>query len=157
MATAFNTFDQYAPRAYEGLIHDLSMADVTTRLAGGGDIGYGLGVTHSNEYTAKVPTAFSEKPDGITSRETVKDNPAGDSPTPVYEQDTEMSVVRSGRVWVRPTVAVAIKDPVHVVPNSGEITNTDASSTNPQLPNAEFRTATSAADELALVQLNGTP
>lgn len=153
MSTAFDTFNQYALGQYPGQLEDRSHADVVTRLASGSDIGYGLAVIDTGYKTAELPTG-SEVSNGITVRETVRDNPAGDNPTPVYPQDHEMSVVRVGRIWVTTVDGAAAGDDVYVVPATGALTNVAGATPNIQLPNAKFKTA-AAAGELALVQLDG--
>lgn len=154
MGTAHDTFDQYAIGHYEGQIEDRSLADVVSRLAKGSDIGYGLATIDINNREARLPTG-SEVSNSITVRETVRDNPAGSNPTPVYPQDTEMSNIRVGRIWVTTVDGAAFGDDVYVVPDTGELTNDPASGTNIQFPNAAFK-SDAAAGELALVQLNGT-
>jgi hypothetical protein len=153
MATAFDTFDQYAFGHYPGQIEDRGMADVVSRVAAGSDIGYGLGVIDTGIRDAKLPTG-SEVSTGITVRESMLDTPAGDNPTPVYKQDHEMSVIRVGRVWVSTVDGAAIGEQVYVVPATGALTNTDNSATNIALPGAVFKSA-AAAGEMAIVQLNG--
>lgn len=153
MATAFDTFDQYSFGHFEGQIEDRSLADVVSRAAEGSDIGYGLAVIDTSIRSAKLPTG-SEVSTGITARESVRDNAAGDNPDPVYPQDHEMSVVRVGRIWVATVDGASFGDDVYVVPDTGELTNTDDGGTNIQLPNAAFKSAASAGG-IALVQLDG--
>lgn len=153
MATAFDTFNQYAFGNYAGQLEDRSMADVVSRLASGSDIGYGLAVIDTGERTAELPTG-SEVSNGITLREVVRDNAAGDNPTPVYAEDHEMSVVRVGRVWVATDGGSAIGEQVYVIPATGELTNVEGATPNIAMPGATFKTV-AAAGELALVQLNG--
>ena len=153
MGTAFDTFDQYAFGQFDGQIEDRGLADVVSRIASGSDIGYGLGVIDDGQRSAKLPTG-SEVSTGITVRETVRDNAAGDNPTVVYPEGHTMSVIRVGRVWTTTTDGAAIGDSVYVVPSTGVITNTDSGGTNIQLPNAAFKSAASAGGR-ALIQLNG--
>lgn len=122
MATAFDTFNQYAFGQYPGQLEDRSMADVVSRLASGSDIGYGLAVSDTGYRTAKLPT-ITDILSGITVRESVRDNAAGDNPAPVYPEDTEMSVVRVGRVWVTTTDGAVVGQPVYATPATGVITN----------------------------------
>ena len=153
MATAFDTFDQYALGHYDGQIEDRSHADVVSWLATGSAIGYGLAVHYTGDKEAALPTD-SEASNGITVRETVRDNAAGDNPDVEYDQDTEMSVLRVGRVWVTVDSGAAVGDTVYVVPDTGRISNTDDSGTNIEFVGASFLTAASAGDR-ALIQLNG--
>ena len=151
MATAFDTFNQYADQAYPGQIADLGMADIVTRVASGSDIGYGLGAIDNGEGSAALPTG-SEVSNGITVRESMRDNNASDEA--IYPQDHEMSVMRVGRIFITTVDGAAVGDSVYVVPSSGAITNTDDTGTNIQLPNAAFKSAASAGG-IALVQLDG--
>lgn len=153
MATAFDTFDQYALGHYPGHMEDRGMADVVSRLAVGSDIGYGLAVKDIDNRSAELPTG-SEVSSGITLREDVRDNPAGDNPTAVYPEDHEMSVIRVGRVWVTTVDGAVAGEDVYVVPATGALTNTDDTGTNIQLPGATFKTDADAGG-IALVQLNG--
>lgn len=153
MATAFDTFDQYAFGHYPGQIEDRSMADVVSRVASGSAIGYGLGVIDTGIRDAALPTG-TDVSTGITVRESMRDNPAGDNPVAVYPQDHEMSVIRVGRVWVSTVDGAAIGEQVYVVPATGALTNDAATGTNIALAGAVFKSA-AAAGGMALVQLNG--
>jgi len=154
MATAFDTFNQYVDRAFNGQIEDRAMADVVSRVAEGSAIGFGLGVIDTGPRSAKLPTS-TEASNGITVRETVRDNQSGDNPTVEYEQGDGMSVIRVGRVWATSDAGAAVGDSVYVIPSTGVLTNDAAGGTNIQLSNAAFK-STAAAGELALVQLNGS-
>lgn len=154
MATAFDTFDQYAFGHFDGQIEDRGHADVVSRIASGGDIGYGLGVIDNGQRSAAIPTG-SEVSTGITVRETVRDNAAGDNPTVVYPEGHAMSVIRVGRVWATTVDGAAVGDDVYVVPDTGELTNEAGATPNIQLPNAAWKSA-AGAGERALVQLNGS-
>ncbi len=151
MATAFDTFNQYASLAYPGQIEDRSMADVVSRLASGSDIGYGLAVTDNGTRSAALPTGALVST-GITVRESLRDNGAGDNPTPVYPEDHEMSVIRAGRIWATTVDGAAVGEPVYVVPTTGALTN--VTTNNIAMPGATFKSAAAAGD-VALVQLNG--
>lgn len=122
MGTAFNSFDQYALGHYDGQVEDRSLADIVSRVASGGDIGYGVAVADNSVRSARIVTGY-DVPSGITVRETVRDNPVGDDPTPVYSQDHEMSVLRVGRIWVTTKNGAADGHPVYAVPDTGELTD----------------------------------
>lgn len=122
MATAFDTFDQYADTAYPGQLADRGHADVVSRIATDSDIGYGLAVREIDQRSAALPTG-SEVSHGVTLRETVRDNPAGDNPTPIYPEGETMSVLRVGRVYVETADGAAVDDPAYVVPSTGVLTN----------------------------------
>ena len=151
MANAFEDFPQYGFGQFDGQIEDRSMADVVSRIASGGAIGFGVGVIDTDQRTAKLPTG-AEVSTGITVRETVRDN---DGNTPgQYEEGEAMSVIRVGRVWVTTVDGSAHGDNVYVVPDTGALTNTASGGTNIQLPNATWKSAANAGGR-ALVQLNG--
>lgn len=153
MATAFDNFDQYADVAYEGQVADRGNVDIVSRVANGSDINYGRAVRDIDQRSARLPTG-SEVSHGVTVRETVRDNPAGDNPTPLYPQGEAMSVMREGRMYATTVDGAAVNDSVYVVPDTGELTNTDSSGTNIQLSGAAWKSAASAGG-IALVQLNG--
>ena len=153
MATAFDNFDQYADLAYEGQVADRGNVDIVSRVANGSDINYGRAVRDIDQRAARLPTG-SEVSHGITVRETVRDNPAGDNPTPVYPQGEAMSVMREGRMYVATVDGAAVNDSVYVVPDTGELTNDAAGGTNIQLAGAAWKSAANAGG-IALVQLNG--
>lgn len=152
MGKAFDTFDQYAFGHYPGQIEDLSLSDVVTRRALGSDIGFGLAVADDNRYSASLLDDEYTVPTGITVRESVRDNAAGDNPTTLYPEDTEMSVLRVGRIWVSVADGAVAEAAVYVDPADGSIVSTSGGNT--QFPNAKFKTDASAG-ELALVQLDG--
>lgn len=153
MATAFDTFSQYGFGHYAGQIEDLGLSDIVSRSAGSGDIGYGLAVIDVDQRTAKLPSG-AEVANGISIRESVRDNAAGDNPVPGYPEDHEMSVLRVGRIWVTTAAAAAPGGAVYVTPTTGVITSDPAAGVNIQLPNAAFK-STAGAGEIALVQLDG--
>lgn len=152
MGTAFDTFNQYAFGHYPGQIEDRAGAEIVTKLAIQSDIGFGLAVADIDYRSAALVDSEYTDPTGITVRETVRDNEAGNNPTTVYEEDTEMSVMRRGRIWVAVSDGAAAEDPVYVDPADGTIKS--GSTGNTQFPNATFKTSASAG-ELALVQLDG--
>lgn len=145
---AFDTFNQYAFGNYAGQIEDRNHADVVSRLAIGGAIGYGLAVTDTGERSAQLPGS-TDIPYGITVRETIRDNPAGDNPTPEYPEDHEMSVIRVGRIHVTTTDGSAVGEPVYVTPSTGVITN-DPSGSLQATPDAN-NTGDGTAGSLAVV------
>lgn len=153
MATAFDTFNQYATQAYEGQLADRSLADIVSRVADSSDIDAGLAVVDTGERTAALVTA-SLVPTGIQIRMFADENKDAANPQSYTPEGHEMSVARVGRVWVRTVDGASVGDDVYVVPGDSTLTNTDNAGANTQFPNATFKTS-AAAGELALVQLNG--
>ncbi|MHA7916007.1 structural cement protein Gp24 [Alloalcanivorax xenomutans] len=150
MGQAFDTFNQYAFGHYEGQIEDRNLADVVTRLiVDTGGVGYGRAVCDIDDRSAEVAKA-GLIPNGITVRETVRDNNAEDQPG--YPGAHEASVIRVGRIWVKAPGAAA-KGTVYVTPDTGEIT---AASGGGALTFAGAKFLTDAGEgDMALVQLNG--
>jgi len=122
MATAFDNFSQYADAAYVGQLADRGHADVVSRIANGSDIYYGRAVRDIDARSARLPTG-PEVSHGVTVRETVRDNPTGDNPTPLYPQGEAMSVLREGRIYVATVDGAAVNDRAYVVPDTGGLTN----------------------------------
>jgi hypothetical protein len=161
MATAIDTFGQYAGKAYEGQINDLSMADVTTGVADvvipfaralvsgsaakrdalpGAGVGFFLGISVAK--TVGVSTSY------VTGQGQGSTNLPGS-----YRVGEETSRVSHGRIWVK-TLGGATKDQqVYAVPLTGELTNASTAG-NHLLPGCFFLTS-AAAGELALIQVKG--
>jgi hypothetical protein len=150
MGKAFDTFNQYADKALPGQVHDLSLADIVSRAANGGDIGYGLAVADLDIYNAKQVDDEYDVPTGITVRESVRDN--GTDDVPVYPEYHEMSVMRVGRIWVTVADGCVAEEQAYVDPDTGGLVSSSAG--NILFTNAKFKT-TATAGNVALVQLGG--
>lgn len=159
MATAFDTFDQYAGKAYEGQVNDLSMADITSGVADvvipfaravvsgsaakrdalpGAGAGFFLGI--SIRKTVGVSSSY------VTGQGNGSANVVGS-----YRIGEETSRVSHGRVWVKTVDGATIGAQVYAKPVTGELTNA-ATAGNHLLPGCTFLTA-AAADGLALMQV----
>lgn len=159
MGVAIDTFGQYAGKAYEGQINDLSMADVTSAVASVA-IPFGRAVvSDAADRSGKLPAAGAgfflgisvRKPVGVSS--SYLTGQVSDSGNAVggYRAGEEVSLVAHGRIWVK-TLAGAVKGAkVYALPNTGEITNA-ATAGNHELVGCTFLTA-AAAGELVLVQV----
>lgn len=158
MGIAIDTFTQYAGKAYEGQINDLSMADVTTAVASVA-IPFGrVVVSDTADRSGKLPAASAGFFLGISVRKPVGvsgsylTGQVSDSGNAVggYRAGEEVSLLAHGRIWVK-TLAGAVKGAqVYALP-TGEITNA-ATAGNHVLAGCTFLTA-AAAGELVLVQI----
>lgn len=157
MAVAFDTFNQYAGIAYEGMINDLSMADLETFVPELTAIPFGRGVVPSvAAKSARLPAATAALFLGISVFSPVMVSgayPGNGNPVGAYPIGRESTLVSYGRVWVKTVAGATRGQPVYMVPTTGEITN--AATTGYHLiPGARFLTDASA-NGLAVVQLQG--
>lgn len=160
MATAIDTFGQYAGKAFEGQIEDLSMADITTSV-GSVAIPFARAVfSGAGEKQGVLPGAAAGFFLGVSVRKTVgvsssyvtgsASNPANGNAVGSYRIGEEVSQVSHGRIWVR-TVDGAVKDQqAYAKPLTGEFTN--VASGNHLLPGCFFR-STAAAGEIVRLQV----
>lgn len=159
MATAFDTFGQYAGKAYEGQINDLSMADVTTTVATVAIPFARAVVSAPAAKQGQLPGAAAGFFLGISVRKTAgvsgsyMTGQGNDSGNIVggYRINEEVSLVSHGRIWVRTVDGSVAGAPVYAVPLTGELTNASTEG-NHELVGCSFLTA-AAAGELALVQI----
>jgi hypothetical protein len=150
MATAFDTFDQYAGAAYAGQVRDLGMADIVSKLTDAA-IGFGLAVVRGDhDNSIALPAAEETAFVGITVRMTAWDNTSSD--TAQYPVGKEASVIRTGRVWAVATDGCAAGESVYVTPVTGALAS--SYEVGEQLVGATWET-TAAAGELAVIQLKG--
>lgn len=159
MGIAIDTFGQYAGKAYEGQINDLSMADVTSTVASVAIPFARAVVSATTDKQGALPAAGAGFFLGISVRKPVgvsgsyMTGQVSDSGNAVggYRLNEEVSLLSTGRIWVK-TLAGATKGAqVYAVPLTGELTNADTDG-NHLLPGCVFMT-TAAAGELALVQV----
>jgi hypothetical protein len=159
MATAFDTFGQYAGKAFEGQINDLAMADVTSVVAEVAIPFARAVVVGSAAKRGKLPVAAAgffmgisvRKPVGVSG--TYMTGQAVDNGNTVgaYRVNEEVSLVSHGRVWVKTLGGAVVGGKVYALPTTGEVTNA-ATAGNHELVGCSFLTA-AAAGELALVQV----
>ncbi|MCQ1989659.1 MULTISPECIES: structural cement protein Gp24 [Pseudomonas] len=161
MATAIDTFGQYAGRAFEGQINDLSMADITTLVA---DVAIPFAravIVGSAAKRGQLPLADAATFMGISVRKTVgvsssyvtgsANNVNNGNVVGTYRIGEEVSLVSYGRIWVRTVDGATVGAQVYAKPTTGELTNADTAG-NHLLPDCTFLTD-AAAGELALVQV----
>nr|WP_312158300.1 hypothetical protein [Pseudomonas juntendi] len=161
MATAIDTFGQYAGRAFEGQINDRSMADVTSGVA---DVAIPFAravVQGSSEKRDALPGAGAAFFKGISVRKTVgvsssyvtgsNANPTNGNAVGGYRIGEEVTRVSRGRIWVKTLGGATVGQQVYALPTTGELTNA-ATAGNHLLPGCTFLTA-AAAGELALMQV----
>ncbi|SEP57607.1 hypothetical protein SAMN03159444_00100 [Pseudomonas sp. NFACC02] len=159
MATAIDTFGQYAGKAYEGQINDLSMADVTTGVA---DVVIPFGRAVVSGSAAKrdaLPGAGAgfflgisvTKTVGVSSSYVTGQGQGSVNLPGSYRVGEETSRVSHGRVWVKTLGGATVGQQVYALPTTGELTNA-ATAGNHLLPGCTFLTA-AAAGELALMQV----
>lgn len=161
MATAIDTFGQYAGRAFEGQINDLSMADITTLVA---DVAIPFAravIVGSAAKRGQLPLAAASTFMGISVRKTVgvsssyvtgsANNVNNGNVVGTYRIGEEVSLVSHGRIWVRTVDGATVGQQVYAKPNTGELTNL-ATAGNHLLQGCTFLTA-AAAGELALMQV----
>ena len=155
MATAFDTFQQYADIAFEGQINDLSMADVETYVSEGVTpfgraIFQGEAVKSGVLATAEAGMFIGisvMKPVSVASSFPGNGNDAG-----ANRDGFESSNLSFGRIWVRSADGANRGQQAYAVPETGEITNEEGG--NHLLPNARFMTDATAGG-LVLVQVQG--
>ena len=159
MGVAIDTFGQYAGKAFEGQINDLSMADVTTAIVTAA-VPFGRAVVaDAAAGSGKLPAAGAGFLLGISVRKTAGvggsyvTGQTSDNGNIVggYRNGEEASLLSHGRIWVK-TLGGAVKGAqVYAVPTTGEITNA-ATAGNQVLTGCTFLT-TAAAGELVEVQV----
>lgn len=160
MATAIDTFGQYAGKAFEGQIEDLSMADITTSV-GAVAIPFARAVFSGvGEKQSVLPGSTAGFFLGISIRKTVgvsssyvtgsSSNVNNGNVVGAYRIGEEISQVSHGRIWVR-TVDGATKDQqAYAKPTTGELTN--VATGNHLLQGCFFR-SNAAAGELVRLQV----
>ncbi|WP_434706670.1 hypothetical protein J3Q07_16435 [Pseudomonas sp. D4-18] len=159
MATAIDTFGQYAGKAFEGQINDLSMADITTAVA---DVVIPFAravVVGSAAKRGKLPVADAalflgisvRKPVGVSGSYMTAQGVDNGNLVGGYRIGEEVSLVSHGRIWVKTLAGATVGGKVYALPTTGELTNA-ATAGNHELVGCSFLTA-AAAGELALVQV----
>lgn len=162
MATAFDTFNQYASTAFEGQGNDNSMFDDITYVVESAAVPFGRAVIQgATDKGGKLPAAAAAFIIGVQLRQVVSvgggyltgDGNANGNPVGSRAVGQESTARAYGRVWVKTLAGATPNQQVYVVPNTGEITNA-ATSGNLLWPGATFKT-TAAANGMALIQVRG--
>lgn len=162
MATAFDTFNQYADVAYEGQIEDFSMSDLITFVVEGAPVPYGRAVIQGTaDMGGKLPAAAAAFVIGVSVMQPVavagsyltgSNNTAGNpvGSRPVGQESTALAY---GRIWVKTVAGSTPGQQVYVVPNTGEFTNATTAG-NLLWPGATFL-RTAAAGAFTTIQVRG--
>ena len=159
MGIAVDTFGQYAGKAYEGQINDLSMADVTTAVASV-VIPFARAVMSAVvDKQGALPAAGAgfflgisvRKPVGVSGSYLTGQLSDSGNAVGGYRINEEVSLLATGRIWVKTLAGATKSAQVYAVPLTDELTNT-ATAGNHLLPGCVFKSA-AAAGELALVQV----
>ena len=159
MGIAVDTFGQYAGKAYEGQVNDLSMADISTSVASV-VIPYARAVmSAAADKQSALPAAGAgfflgisvRKPVGVSGSYLTGQSSDSGNTVGAYRIGEEVSQVETGRIWVKTLGGATKGAQVYAVPLTGELTNA-ATAGNHLLPGTVFKT-TAAAGELALVQV----
>jgi hypothetical protein len=159
MGIAVDTFGQYAGKAYEGQVNDLSMADITTAVV---TLAVPFGravVSDTADRSGKLPAAGAGFFLGVSARNVVgvsgtyQTGQSSDNGNVVggYRSGQEASLVAHGRIWVKTLGGATKGAQVYALPTTGEFTNA-ATAGNHVLAGCTFLTA-AAAGELVLVQI----
>ncbi|WP_223535304.1 hypothetical protein [Pseudomonas sp. GL-B-16] len=162
MATAFDTFNQYASTAFEGQINDHSMDDEITYVVESAAVPFGRALIQgATDRGAKLPAAAAAFIIGVSVRQVVSvgggyltgDGNANGNPVGSRAVGQESTALAYGRVWVKTLGGSTPGQQVYVVPNTGEFTNA-ATSGNLLWPGATFKT-TAIANGMAVIQVRG--
>ncbi|CAI8993759.1 hypothetical protein [Pseudomonas sp. IT-P218] len=162
MATAFDTFNQYASTAFEGQINDCSMHDLTTYVVESAAVPFGRALIQgATDKGAKLPAAAAAFIVGLSVRHAIGigggyltgDGNANGNPVGSRAVGQESTAMAYGRAWVKTLAGATPGQQVYVVPNTGELTNA-ATSGNLLWPGATFKT-TASANGMALIQVRG--
>lgn len=145
MGVAFDTFNQYAGKAYEGQVHDLSMADLTSGVAltdipfaralfaGAAKDSVQLAGTNAGLFMGfSIRQVVGVSSSYLTGSNSVNGNVIGS-----YRENEEVTILSTGRLFVK-TIGGATKGgQVYAIPNTGEVTNA-ATAGNQLLPGCLF-------------------
>lgn len=135
MGVAFDTFNQYAGKAYEGQVHDLSMADLTSGVALT-EIPFARALFAGTEKdSVQLPgnlmglfMGFSiRQVVGVSSSYLTGSNSVNGNLIGSYRENEEVTILSTGRLFVKTVDGATKGGQVFVKPNTGEVTN----STNP--------------------------
>lgn len=162
MATAFDTFNQYASQAFEGQPNDDSMFDDITYVVESADVPFGRAVIQgATDRGGKLPATAAAFIIGLSVRQTIGigggyltgDGNANANPVGSRAVGQESTARAYGRAWVKTLGGSTPGQQVYVVPNTGELTNA-ATSGNLLWPGATFKT-TATANGMAVIQVRG--
>ncbi|UXY55381.1 structural cement protein Gp24 [Pseudomonas tohonis] len=137
-------------RAVPGMLVDMIPKTLLSRtIEDSAGVGFGIAVCQGTQDKGvrKFNGDFVGKFVGITVRERSL-NAEADG----FKQYDSVRVITKGAVWVLPSVAVAPRDPVYLIPSTGAFSNV-AGVDNILVPGASWDTRTTAANQIAQVRL----
>lgn len=153
MAIPTVSYSRDTPKGYPGMIATTEPGWNLSAIveAGSGDVPFGRGVIFGTvEDTVKLPSALGKFAGVAIADRTV---PAAQGE--VFKAYDQLSVRKTGAIWVTALVAVAQGDPVYMTP-TGTFTNVSNSSANQLIENAEWATVTSTTNQIAKLRLGVT-
>lgn len=143
--------------AFPGLRADLSIVDIISKAAEDSAIGFGLAVVQGTaDNQCKLPTALTGEFLGITERQL--NDVANSSDVAEYAEDSEVNIVRFGRVWAECEDGCSPGDPVYYrvtaagAEEVGALRTDDDSGDGVLITGATWRT-TATAGNLAIIEL----
>lgn len=153
MAFPTVSYSRDTPAGYPGMIATTEPHWITSMVVGSasGDIPFGRGVIYATAEDAVALPAALGKFAGIA----VVDRTLPFANGEVYKPYDQVSVMKTGSIWVTALVAVAQGDPVYMTP-TGTFTNVSNSSANQLIENAEWASVTSGTNQLARLRLGVT-
>lgn len=153
MAFPTVSYTRDTPAGYPGMIATTEPHWIISMVvaSGSGDIPFGRGVLFDTaEDTVKLPAAI-----GKFAGVAVVDRTLPFANGEVYKPLDQISVMKTGSIWVTALVAVAQGDPVYMTP-TGTFINVSNSSANQLIENAEWASVTSTTNQLARLRLGVT-
>lgn len=142
------SYSRDTPRGYPGMIATTEPHHIISMIvaAGSGDVPFGRGVIFGTiEDTVSLPAALGKFAGIVVADRTV---PAAQGE--VFKPYDQLSVMKSGSIWVTALVAVAQGDPVYMTPTG---TFTNVATSNQLIENAEWATVTTGTNQLAKIRL----
>lgn len=162
MATAFDTFNQYASEAFEGQIQDHSMDDEITYVVENAPVPFGRALIQGvADKGGRLPAAAAAFIIGVSVRQTIAvgggyltgDGNANGNVVGSRPVGQESTALAYGRIWVKTLGGSTPNQQVYIVPNTGEFTNA-ATAGNLLWPGATFK-RTAAAGGMTVIQVRG--
>ena len=148
MAVVQNDFSQYGEIGFHGQINTDYPRKVSTQHAEGSSIGFGLGVSYGTADKQALLGGAAADLIGVTVRTQAVENDSDG--VPVYRENQAMSVMESGRMFLKVSDGSERGKPVYVVEATGELVST--ASDNVLLAGAKF-VRTAAAEAITEIEI----